>query len=182
MTYSGRALFKCPWQWLLCIWLCLYSLIPDSTCCPTWRECSNWQLCGDREIWLRKFFNSENFPDIRYLICYILRTKFFLQRNTVTVFLIQEVCCCPQYHPRRSLQQIEKWKKPSVLHLVGNVGHSGSVVLTVRAKIGKYACHHSVTAPAYQVLKLHKLEKLLYRGIQWVSVRLRTVAKWTVGM
>ena len=73
--------------------------------------------------------------------------KFFLQRNTVTVFLIREVRCHPQYHPRRLLQQIKKWKKPSVLHLVGNVGHTGSIVLTVWAKIGKYACHHSVTAP-----------------------------------
>ena len=31
------------------------------------------------------------------------------------------------------LQQIEKWKKPSVLHLVGNMGH-----MTVQAEIGKY--------------------------------------------
>ena len=77
----------------------------------------------------------------------ISRTKFFLQRNTVTVFLIQEVLCRPQYHPRRLLQQIEKWKKPSVPHLVGNVGNTGSIVMTVRAEIGKYACHHSVTAP-----------------------------------
>ena len=77
----------------------------------------------------------------------ISRTKFFLQRNTVTEFLIQEVRCRLQYHPRRLLQQIEKWKKPSVPHLVGNLGHTGSIVLTVRAEIGKYACHHSVTAP-----------------------------------
>ena len=41
-----------------------------------------------------------------------------------------------QYHPRLLLQQIEKWKKPSVPHPVGNVGHTGSIV-----------CHHSVTAP-----------------------------------
>ena len=54
----------------------------------------------------------------------ISRTKFFLQRNTVTIFLIQVVRCRPQYHPRRLLQQIEKWKKPSVPHLVGNVGHT----------------------------------------------------------
>jgi len=33
----------------------------------------------------------------------ISRTKFFLQRSTVTVFLIQEVRCRPQYHPRRLL-------------------------------------------------------------------------------
>ena len=77
----------------------------------------------------------------------ISRTKFSLQRNTVTVFLIQEVRCRPQYHPWRLLQQIEKWKKPSVPHLVGSVGHTGSIVLTVRAEVGKYACHHSVTAP-----------------------------------
>ena len=63
------------------------------------------------------------------------------------LFLIQEVRCRPQYHPRRLLQQIEKWMKPSVPHLVGNVGHTGSIVLTVRAEIGKYAYHHSVTAP-----------------------------------
>ena len=74
-------------------------------------------------------------------------TNFFLQRNTVTEFLIQEVRCRLQYHPRRLLQQIEKWKKPSVPHLVGNLGHTGSIVLTVRAEIGKYACHRSVTAP-----------------------------------
>ena len=30
----------------------------------------------------------------------------------------------------------------------GNVGHTGSIVLTVQAEIGKYACPHSVTAPA----------------------------------
>jgi len=79
----------------------------------------------------------------------ISRTEFFLQRNTVTEFLIQEVRCRLQYHPRRLMQQIEKWKKPSVPHLVGKLGHTGSihVVLTVRAEIGKYACHHSVTAP-----------------------------------
>ena len=68
-------------------------------------------------------------------------------KHRITVFLTQEVRCRPQYHPRRLLQQIEKWKKPSIPHLVGNVGHSGSIVLIVRAKIGKYACHHSVTAP-----------------------------------
>jgi len=77
----------------------------------------------------------------------ISHTKSFIQRNIVAVFLIPEVCCLPQYHPRRLLQQIEKWKKPSVLHLVGNLGHTGSTVLTVRDEIGKYACHHSVTAP-----------------------------------
>jgi len=32
-------------------------------------------------------------------------------------------------------------------HLVGNVGHTGSIVLTFRAEIGKYTCHHGVTAP-----------------------------------
>jgi len=69
----------------------------------------------------------------------ISRTKFFLQRNTVTVFLIQEVHCRPQYHPRRLLQQIEKWKKPSVPCLVGNVGHTGSIVLTIRAEIGIFS-------------------------------------------
>ena len=36
--------------------------------------------------------------------------------------------------------------KPSVPHLVGNLGHTGSIVLTVRAEIGKYACHNSVIA------------------------------------
>jgi len=77
----------------------------------------------------------------------ISRMKFFLQQNTIAEFLIQEVRCCLQYHPRRLLQQIEKWKKPSVPHLVRNLGHTGSIVLTVRAEIGKYACHHSVTAP-----------------------------------
>ena len=69
----------------------------------------------------------------------ISRTKFFLQRNTVTVFLMQEVRCHPQYHPRRLLQQIKKWKKPSVPHLVGNVGHTGSIILTVRAEIVPYS-------------------------------------------
>jgi len=79
----------------------------------------------------------------------ISRTKFFLQQNTVTVFLIQEVHCRPQYHHRRLLQQIEKWKKPSVPHLVVNLGHTGSIVLSVWAEIDKYACHHSVTAPRF---------------------------------
>jgi len=76
----------------------------------------------------------------------ISHTKSFIQRNTVTVFLIQEARCRPQYHPRRLQQQIKKWKKPCVPHLVGNLGHTGSIVLIVRAEIGKYACHHSVTA------------------------------------
>ena len=58
----------------------------------------------------------------------ITHTNFFQQRNTVTVFLIQEVHCCLQYHSRQLLQQIKKWKKPSVPHLVGNVGHTGSMV------------------------------------------------------
>ena len=39
----------------------------------------------------------------------ITRAKFFQQRNTVTIFLIQEVDCYPQYHPKQLLQQIEKW-------------------------------------------------------------------------
>jgi len=40
----------------------------------------------------------------------ITHTKFFQQRNTAIVFLIQEVRCRPKYHPRQLLQQIEKWK------------------------------------------------------------------------
>jgi len=40
--------------------------------------------------------------------------------------------------------------KPSVPHLVGNVGHTGSIVLTVRTEIGKYACHHSVGTPRFR--------------------------------
>ena len=95
----------------------------------------------------REIFAVKKFSQLS-VTAKISRTIFFLQRNTVTVFLIQEVRCRPQYHPRRLLQQIEKWKKPSVPHLVGNLGHTGSIVLTVQAEIGKYACHHSVTAPA----------------------------------
>ena len=91
----------------------------------------------------REIFTVKKFSQLS-VTAKISHTKFFLKRNTVTVFLIQEVRCRPQYHPRRLLQQIEKWKKPSVPHLVGNVGHTGSIVL---AEIGKYACHHSVTAP-----------------------------------
>ena len=49
--------------------------------------------------------------------------NFFQQRNTITIFLIQEVRCHPQYYPGQLLQQIEKWKKPSVPHLVWNMGH-----------------------------------------------------------
>ena len=33
------------------------------------------------------------------------------------------------HHPRQLLQQIRKRKKPSVLHLVGNVGHTGSILV-----------------------------------------------------
>jgi len=93
--------------------------------------------------YIGKFSLLKNFHGSVKISC----MKFFLQRNTVTEFLIQEVRCRLQYHPRRLLQQIEKWKKPSVPHLVGNPGATGSVVLTVQAEIGKYACHHSVTAP-----------------------------------
>jgi len=94
----------------------------------------------------RKIFAVKKFSRLS-VTAKISRAKFFLQRNTVTVFLILEVRCRPQYYPRRLLQQIEKWKKPSAPHLVGNVGHTGSIVLTIHAEIGKYACHHSVTAP-----------------------------------
>ena len=100
---------------------------------------------------------------IPYIRKFLLLKKIFVvvsnhenymheQRNTLTVFLIQGVCCCPQYHPGQLLQQVKKWEKPSVLHLVGNVGHMGSI--TVWAEIGKHASHHSVTAPvaASQIL------------------------------
>ena len=40
--------------------------------------------------------------------------EIFQQQNTVTFFWIQEVHCRPQYHPRQLLQQVEKWKKPSI--------------------------------------------------------------------
>ena len=97
----------------------------------------------------REIFAVKNFSRLS-VTAKISRTKFFLQRNTVTEFLIQEVRCRLQYHPRRLLQQMEKWKKLSVPHLVGNLGHTGSIVLTVRAEIGKYACHHSVAAPRFR--------------------------------
>ena len=109
----------------------------------TWRSCVN--IVSDVTVY-REIFAVKKFSRLS-VTAKISRTKFFLQRNTVTVFLIQEVLCRPQYHPRRVLQQIEKWKKPSVPHLVGNLGHTGSIVLTVWAEIGKYACHHNVAAP-----------------------------------
>jgi len=82
------------------------------------------------------------FTRIRFSLIRILnRLNTPCKRNTITVFLIQEVRCRPQYHPRQLLQQIEKWKKPSVLRLVSKVGHIG------RLFGPKLASHHGVTGP-----------------------------------
>ena len=39
------------------------------------------------------------------------------------------------HHPRQLLQQIKKWKKPFVPHLVGNMGHTGSIVWPFRPNL-----------------------------------------------
>jgi len=67
-----------------------------------------------------EIFTAKNFSRLS-VTAKITCMKVFQQRNTITLFLIQEVRCCPQYHPRQLLQQIEKWKKPSILqsHCLG---------------------------------------------------------------
>ena len=62
----------------------------------------------------------------------------------MTVFLIQEVRCRPQY---QLPQQIKKYVEEAICTASsGKRGPYGQYSLAVWAKIGKYACHHYVTA------------------------------------
>ena len=78
----------------------------------------------------------------------ITHTKFFQQRNTITVFLIQELRfivilniilgnCCSKSRSGRSHHTASSGKRRPY----------GQYSLAVWAEIGKYACHHGVTAP-----------------------------------
>ena len=77
-------------------------------------------------------------------------TKFFQQWNTVTAFLTQEVRSCslsssiPSYAIAAANREVEEAIRTTSS---GKCGPYGQYSLTAWAEIGKYACHHSVTAP-----------------------------------
>ena len=70
--------------------------------------------------------------------------NFFQQWSSVTVFLIQEVCCHPQNTLGNSYRQVEEAICTASSR---KRGPYGQYILTVWAEIGKYAYHRGVTAP-----------------------------------
>ena len=132
--YASQALYKVTlrlWAGALLDRMLLFRVIVSKTENTVYREIFADKKCSRLSVTAK-----------------ITHTKFFQQQNTVTVFLIQELRfvvilniildnCCSKSRIGRSHLYCIQWE----------TWPYRQYSLTVRAKIGKYTCHHGVTAP-----------------------------------